>query len=349
MLSQTLFAVKTATALLLCLLFAGLATPSKADSLPVVTFSLSDEKIVAGEPLFLNYTISNKSASTLQVIWANQNGQWLEARIVDSRNKDVSPVTTSPLTFYDTLSGYISPRRYEPASDTPIPLSLHPGQSFTSKMPLTAAAAALSKTGVYHVEVGLLYRSLNTKDAQEVSALSPRLQESLVSKGTISVSKEELPRTLPSTMLAVERTKSLRLVVTSVDAKDLTKRAAQLSNMAATGSGAEGRLAMEKLSAWPSSSAVETWQTYVRMDKQESERLGRTPSGNIHHFILSIIENRNPALIPFLVDLTWKSHSYDAHRTFERLYVNGDDVTKKKILQIYTDHHEEFPEHPVNY
>ena len=337
---------KVATLVFLCLLFAGTVTKSIAAP-PTFSLSLSDEKIVAGEPVFLRYTVSNPSATVLQLLWTEQKSPWLQVRILNADNKEVAPATSVPLDQHEgSMPGWWS--RERTATVATKALILRPGQIFKGKIPLTISAAEITKPGTYHLEVRIAYRMQETSEEAigSLAGISDKVKRQIIPSGYSMVETDE---PAPSGLSAVEKSRTLRLVVTAADPQSLAKKAEQLRQTALKASGQEQQEAIEKLASWPASSAMEVWKPFVQSVNHNPNMESYIKGANINSLVLSIINNRNPALLPFLSDLTWKTGNYDAHSILEKLYVNGNTATQKKILQMYADHNEEFPRNPSNY
>ena len=332
---------------LLCLIFGSVTVPqARAADAPAVTFSLSRDRIVAGAPVFLNYTISNPTASRVQEIWLDEKPTaWLEVRLTDANGKNTAP----PLPIgkdYAARTDYGKRVKYKQSKPHTV-LFLKPGSTMKGRIALTSLSAAAPKAGTYQVRARVNYRWAEAKTVAELAVASPDFVFAEANMGSANASVTGTAMTPPSSLFVVDKEKTLRLTVLSVDPADLKERAKTLCDAALTLSGPERRAALEEIAAWPQPFALEVWCDFSQKSLSR-ETPDTLRNYSLTELIKTAMENCSPTLLPFLADLTW-ANDYNARTWLEMTYVRSDAATQKKILQIYADHHEEFPEHPTNY
>ena len=69
----------TFVTLSLLLFSVGIVSGTQAADAPTVTFSLNNNRVIAGEPIFLTYTVTNTNSSVIQAVWTEaKSPQWLQ-------------------------------------------------------------------------------------------------------------------------------------------------------------------------------------------------------------------------------------------------------------------------------
>ena len=193
---------------LLCLIFAGAVTvpQARAADAPAVTFSLSRDHIVAGEPVFLNYTISNPTASRVQEIWLDETPTaWLEVRLVDANGKNTAP----PLPIgkdYAARTDYGRRVKYKQSKPHAV-LFLKPGSTMKGRIALTSLSAAAPKAGNYQVKARVNYRWAEAKTVAELAVASPDFVFAEANMGSANASIMGTAMTPPSSLFAFDKEK----------------------------------------------------------------------------------------------------------------------------------------------
>lgn len=330
--------------LLSSLLFVAVHSQTASASPPTVNLSLSRSRVVAGEPVFLTYRISNTTGNLLQALWLEETPpQWLEVHLTDEADKEVA----APVFFRNVEeSRYDYGKRFKKGR-TGIPhtvLFLKPGGEMPGKMALTGLIAAAPKVGKYRIKVTVRSQWVEDKDVASILSLSPDFRYAVSNMGSGCVSQAATYDAPPRSLLKSETSKTLNLTVISAEKADLMARAETLRNEVLHESGEARQKALELLASWPASTASEAWMPLAR---EASTNLTRP-----EHFKFTLdgllTEARvsgNPALLSFMEDLTWKSGLYDQHAIFEQMYANGDEVTQKRIRGIYEAHGEQLPKY----
>ena len=227
---------------------------------------------------------------------------------------------------------------------------LKPGSTIRGRIALTTLTAAVPKLGTYQIKAQAKLRWAEAKMGADLAEAFPEVVFAEGRTGSAGGSVMTTNKPLPMSLLSGEKSKMLRLVVYSADPADLKAKAKTLRDDILTKTGAEAREAREELAAWPEASALDAW---LPLMQQRNKNTTQAQASVFDSFMQQVIASGNPALLPFVGNLTWNlawnPSNHNGHQTLELLYTSGDTATQKKILQMYADHHEEFPRNPANY